>query len=251
MEADQYCRELEAHLCRRNGGHLVRIVGPAFELAMAWHRMGVPLKVALQGLDRHIDRAAAKAATGARRRPMRLEFCEADVMDAFDQWRRAVGLRASALPEGVAEGVADGAEAGADTEEPSPRARVGLHTHLERTIARLTGIRVDEAERPDWSAAIDRTVRQLDAMLAPARKARGDARTAMLADLERIDAELLAAARTAAAPDLVASALAEAETDLAPFRARLSPEAWADAIARGQARALRLRLGLPAVGWEG
>lgn len=246
MEPDQYCRELEAHLCRRNGGHLVRIVGPAFELALRWHASGIPIKVALQGLDRHIDRAAARAATGGRRRPMRLEFCEADVLDAFDEWRRAVGLRGGSEPSD-AETPVEGPEA----DESTPRPRVSLHTHLERAMARLTGLRVEQANAPAWSEALDRAIRQLDAMLAPSRKARGEARAAMRAELERIDAELLAAARSAAAPELVAAALAEAEADLEPFRARLSPDAWAGAIARGEARALRLRLGLPAVAWDG
>jgi len=224
----------------------VRIVGPAFELAMAWHRMGIPIKVAQQGLDRHLDRASAKAAAGARRRPVRLEFCEADVMDAFDAWRRAVGLRADAASQ---EGEAPTVDAGGD--EPAPRARVSLHTHLERTIARLTGLRVDQAAEPAWSAALDAAVRQLDAMLAPARKARGEAREALLADLARIDAELLAAARAVASPALVASALAEAEADLEPFRGRLAPTAWADTVERGQVRALRTRLGLPTITWDG
>lgn len=246
MESDQYCRELEAHLCRRNGGHLVRIVGPAFELAMAWHRQGIPIKVAQQGLDRHIDRASAKAAAGARSRPVRLEFCEADVLDAFSEWRRAVGLRGgAAAPEGDVP-AADGAG-----DDAAPRHRVSLHTHLERTIARLTGLRVDQTAEPAWSAALDAAVRQLDAMLAPSRKARGDARETLLEDLARIDAELLAAARAVAAPALVAAALAEAEADLEPFRARLAPSAWTDTIERGQVRALRLRLGLPTVAWEG
>ena len=32
----QYCREIEAYLCRKNDGHLVRIVGPAFEQVCGW-----------------------------------------------------------------------------------------------------------------------------------------------------------------------------------------------------------------------
>jgi hypothetical protein len=89
MESDSYCRDVEAHLCRRNGGHLVRLVGPSFETVVAWAAKGIPLKVAMTGIDRYVERAAAK---GPRRRPIRVEFCEADVLDAFDEWRRAVGV---------------------------------------------------------------------------------------------------------------------------------------------------------------
>ena len=84
----EYCRQVERYLCRRNGGHLVRIVGPAFDTVTGWAGQGIPLRVALRGIDRCIDREDAK---GPRRRPVRVEFCEADVLDAFDEWRRAVG----------------------------------------------------------------------------------------------------------------------------------------------------------------
>ncbi len=89
MDADAYCREIEAHLCRRNAGHLVRVAGPAFEMVAGWAAQGIPLKVALSGIDRAVDRRDAK---GPSRRPLRVEFCEADVLDAFDAWRRAVGV---------------------------------------------------------------------------------------------------------------------------------------------------------------
>ena len=55
MDTDQYCREIETHLCRRNGGHLVRVAGPAFEMVRGWAQRGIPLKVAFQGIDRYVD----------------------------------------------------------------------------------------------------------------------------------------------------------------------------------------------------
>ena len=42
---DAYCREIEAYLCRKNEGHLIRISGPAFEQVCGWARQGVPLTV--------------------------------------------------------------------------------------------------------------------------------------------------------------------------------------------------------------
>ena len=92
MTAGEYCRAIEAHLCRENGGHLVRIVGPAFQTVAGWHAAGIPFAVVKQGIDRTLARDRAKPATGAGRRPVRVEFCEADVQDAFATWRRAVGV---------------------------------------------------------------------------------------------------------------------------------------------------------------
>ena len=91
MPAGEYCRAIEAHLCRENGGHLVRIVGPAFQVVAGWHAAGIPFGIVKQGFDRTLARDRAKPA-GPVRRPVRVEFCEADVQDAFAAWRRAVGV---------------------------------------------------------------------------------------------------------------------------------------------------------------
>src|SRR6185436_6791795 len=53
---DEYCRAIEAHLTRKNDGHLIRIVGPAFELVRGWADQGIPFKVACHGIDRSFER---------------------------------------------------------------------------------------------------------------------------------------------------------------------------------------------------
>ena len=128
-----YCRHLEAYLCRQNEGHLVRVVGPAFDLVCGWAARGIPLPVAERGIDRTVERARAK---GPRRRPLRIEFCEADVLDAFDEWRRAVGV--------------SGESSGSPAAESSPEPRAGaraetLPGHLAKSIARLTAAQIGRA----------------------------------------------------------------------------------------------------------
>src|SRR3954453_17483789 len=122
-DAAEYCRSLESYLCQKNEGHLVRIVGPVFGQVCGWASQGVPLAVAKKGIDQYCERYYAK---GPRRRPVRIEFCEADILDLFDAWRRAVG---------VSSGDA-GADASSDGGRPDP-----LPSHLERVIARLTAAR--------------------------------------------------------------------------------------------------------------
>src|SRR4029453_2173819 len=92
MQPPEYCREIETYLCKKNDGHLIRVVGPSFELVSGWAERGVPLKGALRGTDRSFERYSRP---GPRRRPVKIDFCEADVLDVFDEWRRAVGLAAS------------------------------------------------------------------------------------------------------------------------------------------------------------
>src|SRR5229473_2673746 len=132
MDAAEYCREIEAYLCRKNEGHLIRIAGPVFEQVSGWAMQGVPLAVAFRGIDRCCERYYAK---GPRRRPVRVEFCEADILELFDDWRRAVGVaQLLAGPGG----------------EPTAR-RDSLPAHLDRAIARLTALRAG-----GWSPAFDR-----------------------------------------------------------------------------------------------
>ena len=100
LDTSDYCRQIETYLCQKNDGHLIRVVGPSFEMVSRWAGEGVPLKVAFGGIDRYFERYYRK---GPRRRPVRIDFCEADVLDVFDEWRRATGLtssRAASEPDG-------------------------------------------------------------------------------------------------------------------------------------------------------
>ena len=119
----EYCREIEAYLTRKNEGHLIRIAGPVFEKVSGWAAQGVPLAVAFRGIDRYCERYYAK---GPRRRPVRVEFCEADILELFDDWRRAVGVTQ----------LAD-----ASTDEDAPVKRDSMAAHLDRAIACLTTTR--------------------------------------------------------------------------------------------------------------
>jgi hypothetical protein len=244
MDEDHYCREIEAHLCRRNGGHLVRLVGPAFEMVRGWARQGVPLKVACQGIDRRIERLSA---AGPRRRPVRIEFCEADVLDAFDAWRRAVGVhRADEEGGGDRDGAAGVETEAGESAEPArrPRARESLSTHVDRVIVRLTALRTGDASQ-EWDGALEDLVRRLDAIHPAARRARGEARDRVLAGLATLDAQLIDGARACAPPGLVDEVDREAEEELRPFGARLSPSMLAAARRRCADRILRERLRLP------
>lgn len=236
LNPEDYCRQVEAYLCRKNDGHLIRIVGPAFEQVCGWATRGVPLKVALGGIDRYFERYYAK---GPRRRPVRIEFCEADVLDAFDQWRRAVGISAGAVS---AEGTPDGAGEDAD------RHRGSLPAHLDRVIARLTALRAGPDRRLD--ATLDAAVRELDGARARAKGLRGEAREAFLTRLQELDASVIAAARAQLEDAERDACRAEADAELAPFRARLARDEYDRAHAACVDRLVRERYRLPSIALE-
>ena len=232
-DAAEYCRQIEVFLCRKNDGHLIRIVGPAFEQVCSWAARGVPLKVAYRGIDRYFERYYAK---GTRRRPVRVEFCEADILDVFDEWRRAVGV--TAIPLQV--------DAGDTTDHASRHA--SLPAHLERVVARLTALRAGDDRSLD--AAIDAIVRELDAARAGAKALRGDARQRFLARLQAHDADLLDAARARCDAATLQQLGTEADSELAPFRDRMPREAYDQSRRACIDRLIRERSRLPVVRFE-
>ena len=237
-EAEDYCRAVEAYLCRKNDGHLIRIVGPAFEQVCGWSRRGVPLTIACRGIDRYFERYYAK---GPRRRPVRIEFCEADVLDVFDEWRRAIGIPAEAMVPAQPEG----GEMAASTPDVPERRPGTLTSHLERIAARLTTMRAGKDRRLD--AALDEAVAEIDRLRAGAKSARGDARQALLDSLPGVQARLIAAARAAGGPEALRQIEAEAAAELAPFRGRMPPDAYAQAMQACVDRIVRERAGIPVI----
>jgi hypothetical protein len=232
MDPADYCREIEAYLCRKNEGHLIRIVGPAFEQVCGWAAAGVPLKVAFRGIDQYCERYYAK---GPRRRPVRIEFCEADVLDLFDAWRRAIGVPHAATSE--------------TTEEVTPR-KPALAAHIERAVARLTTLRGGPGRSAAFSEQIDGVVRQLDHLGADARGARGDARAALIEKLQSLDGVLRDAASREASSELIATLTRETEAELAPFVARMPESEMARARAAAFDRLLRDAFGLPLLDYD-
>jgi hypothetical protein len=230
-EPVEYCREIEAYLCRKNDGHLIRISGPSFDLVTAWAEQGVPLKVAFQGIDKYFERYYAK---GPRRRPVRIDFCEADVLDTFDDWRRATGLTATGL------------ERSTESDEPSGRRGPSLPVHVERVLRRLTSARATGRLDAGYDDLLDRVARELDAV----RGARGAKRQALVDRLNALDRELLDAARARLDEASRVALAREADEELAGFRSAMSPEAFAHAREAAIDRLVRDKTGLPVIAFQ-
>jgi hypothetical protein len=231
-EPVDFCREIESYLCRKNDGHLIRVTGPSFDLVSGWAAQGVPLKVAFKGIDRYFERYYAK---GPRRRPVKIDFCEADVLDVFDEWRRATGIAKSTV------------DSQQSTVGSPQSAKQSLRAHLERVVTRLTAARASGAIDGSFDPLIDRASRELDAARAGAHGLRGEARRALLDRLAVLDAELLQQAREVLAGPALAAVAREADVELAPFRRGMMPDAFARAHQAAIDRLIRERFGLPTV----
>jgi hypothetical protein len=239
-ESADYCREIEAYLCQKNGGHLVRIVGPAFEKVREWAADGVPLKVAFRGIDRCCERASAR---GGRRRPMRIEFCEADVLEAFDDWRRAIGVGATRVAEQAGPAFETGGDAG-----PAPR-KGSLAAHVDRGISRLLAAKA-LAPDPAYDEAMTRITRDLDELAAGAKNARGETRARIIERLAELDGALVAAACARIDPRTSAALQVEADAELAGFARRMPAESLVRARRLAFERLLRESLNLPVLSYE-
>jgi hypothetical protein len=230
MQPGEYCREVESYLCRRNGGHLIRIVGPSFEMVRGWAETGVPITLVRRAIDVCTERRESRRETV---RPLRIEFCEAEVRDQFQRWRRAVGPY-------VGGELADDGEP-ADT-APSP----SLAGHLTRAGERLARAAARLERSETFRAAVDAVVARVSEIQAASKGARGDRRDGFVDALKVIDGELMVAAREEAArSDLAGELRAAAAAELAPWRERMPGEAWDAAVAAAADRLLRDRLDLP------
>lgn len=238
----EYCRAVEAYLCKTNGGHLVRIVGPSFDRVCGWEARGIPLRVVYRGIDHAVERQRAKGKSS--RRPLLIDFCEADVLDVFDEWRRATGVSMTSAPAADA---ADG-EAGPAVTQAEPRRTPSLSAHLDRVIARLTSRRAGGVGPLD--PQLDDIVRELDGIRAAGRALRGDARAAVIVRLAELDRTLLGAAWTLVDEPARAALREDADRELAPFRTRMAPEAYQRALDASMDRLLRDRERLPVVTFD-
>ena len=235
MTTEEYCRAIESYLCRKNDGHLIRIVGPSFERVCRWAGQGIPFKIACQGIDAYFVRYYAK---GVRRRPVQIDFCENDILDAFDAWRRAVGVR---LP---------GAEP-ADAEAQKKRRKRSLPEHLDRVCERVTARRAGMTPpAPDFDAALETVTKEAAAFRDMAGPIRGETRERVAARLVELDRMMLDAARAQMDRAAIQSMRAEAAEELRPFRDRMPEETYQRAIESAVDRLVRTREQLPTVAFE-
>lgn len=236
MTTEDYCREIEAYLCRKNDGHLIRIVGPSFERVCSWAAQGIPLKIACQGIDRYFVRYYAK---GARRRPVQVDFCENDVMDAFDAWRRAVGGRLS------------GAAAPEEDGQSKPKKKRSLPDHLDRVCERVTARRAAMTPPPpEFDAVLETVTAEAAAFRDLPGPIRGEVRERVTGRLVELDRLMLHAARAQTDPALLETMRADAAEQLVPFRDRMPADAYGRALESAVDRLLREHEQLPVVSFE-
>jgi len=246
-----YFTEVEDAFIRRRGKHL--LLSPLdWALIESWKEMGVPLHVALRGIEKAFDSYESRP----RKRSVKtLMYCQEEVEAQYAEWLESQTGAHAGAPGANAEGGAGddkggaekgGAETDAGSSLPFPRAVIAAHladcrSELRRAAEKGGGRAGAEA----LGEALARASARLEELASDfERSARPNAELleGSLTDLEGLIDRALRASLPA---DEVAAARASAEEQLRPYRARMERATYEQTLDNLLAKALRERAGVP------
>ena len=197
-----YFTEIEEHFQRRRGS-LLLLSTLDWALIETWREAGIPLEVALRGIDEAFDKYETRQSKGRQRKINGLAWCAQAVMEAAEQQKEAaIGMAA-----------AQGTEADAGFEAQR------IADHLEAAAQALDSAAIaHESLREHWAASLAALALRLRAM---AGELPGN-----LEDLERelsmLEEKLFATLTTHVPEELLLRFKTEAARDLAPYRSRMT-----------------------------
>jgi hypothetical protein len=226
MNYFNYFTEIEDAFIRRRGRHL--LLSPLdWALIESWKEMGVPLHVALRGIEQSFDSYEAKP----RRRTVKsLLYCQEEVEAQFAEWReRQTGAHAEGEDAANNRAATNGRGAAArgdvaDDNGALPFPREAITAHLaacreEATRARAS--RLATHGEDELCEALARAASRLEGLerdFADAARPDAEQLEGALCDLE---AMLDRAVRASVAPERIEARRREAEQQLLPYRARM------------------------------
>ena len=240
-----YFTEIEDAFIRRRGRHL--LLSPMdWALIESWKEMGVPLHVALRGIEKSFDSYEAKP----RKRTVKsLFYCQEEVEAQFAEWLESqTGAHAPAADDsatdegGAVEAVDEGGRG-----LPFPRTVIAAHlSDCREGLARALEKRSAAGAAEDAvTEALARAAARLTELAEDfERAARPDAELleSSLTDLESL---LDRALRTALSDEEVETARASAAEQLRPYKARMERATYEQTLDNLLAKSLRETAGVP------
>ncbi len=238
-----YYTEVEDTFIRRRGKHL--LLSPLdWALIESWKTMGVPLHVALRGIERAFDSHDARP----RRRSVKsLMYCQEEVEAQYAEWLE--GQRGKSREAGEAQEEASRGEAATEDVDASlPFPRAAIAAHLAESRASLeeasAACRTREGEG-ELSEALTRAavrVSELEADFARAARPNAEQLESSLADLESL---LDRALRARLRPEQLAEKRALAAEQLQSYRNRMERATYEQTLENLLAKQLREECGIP------
>lgn len=241
-----YFTEVEDAFIRRRGKHL--LLSPMdWALIESWKEMGVPLHVALRGIEKSFDSYESKP----RKRSVKsLMYCQEEVEAQFAEWTESqTGARAKG--ETVEEGT-DGSNAEAASEEdagrglPFPRAVISAHlSQCREELRRALDSRSERAGDEALREALTRAASRLEELAVDFERSTNPNAEALENSLADIEALLDRALRESLSEDALEEARDGAAEQLKPYRARMERATYEQTLENLLAKALRERARVP------
>jgi hypothetical protein len=231
-----YFTEIEDAFIRRRAKHL--LLSPLdWALIESWKELGVPLHVALRG----VEKAFASWESKPRKRSIKsLLYCQEEVEAQFAEWRESrVGA-----PEGANENAGDGEVANS---AGLPFSRAVILAHLERVGAKLREVSAGrkQAGEDDLTEALARAALQLSQLsqdFGAAARPEAQKLELSLTGLERM---LSDAIRSVAGAGQIAAIDAEVKNQLQPYRKHMEPEVYQQTFDNLRLKRLREQFQVP------
>lgn len=220
MNYYNYFTEIEEHFVRRRGKHLY--VSPLdWSLIATWRDSGVPLHVALRGIDRAMDAFLAKR-SGAHSKVSTLFYCHASVMEEYARHLEShLGEEPALPPETAAPEPPEKAQ-----DAPDAPDKKAILEFLNARIGEINAIPGKLHAADEASAGISRVVARLEEI---ARDLETDKQVDMEAldrDLSILDGTLVDELRSALAPEQIAAWQQEAGKELKVYRKKLPKDTY-------------------------
>lgn len=239
MNYFNYFTEIEDTFVRRRGRHV--LLSPLdWALIENWKEKGVPLHIALSGIERAFDSYQAKP----RKRSVKsLLYCQEEVEAQYAEWLESqVGAQAE-------DGANDNGHAALapETEASLPFPRADILAHLRNARAKILHVCEERRKaRPDQLCdGLSRAAAQIEELekdFARARRPQAEQLEAALTNLERMLNGLLLSSLTKAELETARSATA---AELEPYRSRMERETYEQTFDNLLLKRLRDRYDLP------
>ncbi|HST50586.1 MAG TPA: hypothetical protein VLJ61_01145 [Pyrinomonadaceae bacterium] len=237
-----YFTEIEDTFIRRRGKHL--LLSPMdWALIESWKEMGVPLHVALRGIERAFDSYESRP----RNRSVKsLMYCQEEVEAQFAEWLESQRGASSPGVAGESHGVGSENVEAAGAGLPFPRTVIAAHlAECRDALGRAREKRRELAGGDPLSETLARASSRLEELAEDfERAARPDAEK-LESSLTDLEALLDRALRGSLAAGVVEELRAEAEEQLRPYRARMGRATYEQTLDNLLAKALRESAGVP------
>ncbi|MFN2455939.1 MAG: hypothetical protein ABR577_17150 [Pyrinomonadaceae bacterium] len=232
-----YFTEIEETFVRRRGRHL--LLSPIdWALMQSWKEIGVPLHVALRGIEHAFDSYEAKP----RARSVKtLLYCQEEVEAQFAEWRESqLGAATPAANDEAAEKT-DG-----EARLPFPRQTILEHlAHARVSLSEIRAERTQKKRADEFCETLARVAVRLEELEKDFARAASPDAEKLEASLTSLEALLDASLRVSLAKEELAAAQAETKAQLQPYRSRMEAATYAQTFDNLLLKRLREQHGVP------